>query len=202
MVEEQLVRRAIKDERVLTSMKHIGRHQFAPNAGGNAYADSPIPIGLEQTMSQPFIVAVMTEALELKGHERVLEVGTGSGYQTAILAELATDVFTVEILGELSTRAQRVIDSLGYKNVHFRVQDGQHGWPEQAPYDAILAAAAPKSVPPALRSQLAEGGRLVIPVGTQKEQVLELHIRERTTLTGERRYRVKNLGPVRFVPFV
>ncbi len=203
MVDEQLVRRGIKDERVLSCMRRIERHRFAPEPHvRNAYADSPIPIGLEQTMSQPFIVAVMTKALDLAGDERVLEIGTGSGYQTAILAELAAEVFSVEVLEELSDRARRLLDELGYRNVHFRVGDGQEGWPEHAPYDAILAAAAPRSIPPPLRAQLAEGGRLVIPVGPAHEQVLELHVREPAATAGEASYRVKCLGAVRFVPLV
>ncbi len=197
MVEEQLARRGIKDARVLEAMSGIERHRFVSEGHlVNAYGDFPVPIGDEQTLSQPYIVALMTEALRLEGREKVLEIGTGCGYQTAILAELARVVYTVEIVEELSRRAQGTLGDLGYGNVHFRVGDGREGWPEEAPFDAILVAAAPVSVPPLLREELAPQGRLVIPVGSENEQELELHVRDGGTRDG---FRITNLGAVRFV---
>jgi len=200
MVEEQLVRRGIQDPRVLEAMSRIERHRFVPEPHlVNAYGDFPVPIGDEQTLSQPYIVALMTEALGLEGHERVLEIGTGSGYQTAVLAELARVVYSVEILPELSDRARATLRGLGYENVRFRVGDGKLGWPEEAPYDGILVAAAPLAVPPPLREQLSSSGRLVLPVGPSAEQELELHLRDAGEPSG---FRVKSLGAVRFVPLI
>ncbi len=200
MVEEQLVRRGIEDARVLEAMSGIERHLFVPEPHlVNAYGDFPVPIGDEQTLSQPYIVALMSEALGLEGHERVLEIGTGSGYQTAILAELARVVYTVEIVEELSRRARETMDRLEYENVHYRVGDGRRGWPEEAPFDAILVAAAPLALPPLLREQLSPSGRLVLPVGPSTEQELELHVRDASARDG---FRVRNLGAVRFVPLV
>lgn len=194
MVEEQIERRGIKDERVLDSMKKVARHLFVTkDQWGSAYGDHPLPIGGEQTISQPYIVALMTEALDLKGGERVLEVGTGSGYQTAILAEVAGEVFSLEILPELSERAASVLRQLGYTNVHLKVGDGRQGWPDNAPYDGILVTAAPRDVPDALLAQLKEGGRLVIPVGSVNQE-LEVHTRHRDGFSVER------LVSVRFVP--
>jgi protein-L-isoaspartate(D-aspartate) O-methyltransferase len=200
MVDEQLLSRDIRDSRVLEVMGRVERHLFVPpGQRGNAYGDYPVPIGSDQTLSQPYIVALMTEALELRGDERVLEVGSGSGYQTAILAELAREVFTVEVLPELSERARETLARLGYRNVFFRVGDGREGWPEEAPFDGILVAAAPISVPPKLREQLSESGRLVLPVGSSWEQELELHRRDPREPTG---FRVERLGAVRFVPLI
>ena len=200
MVEEQLVRRGIQDPRVLEVMSRIERHRFVPEPHAvNAYGDFPVPIGDEQTLSQPYIVALMTEALELKGHEKILEIGTGSGYQTAVLAELTRVVYTVEVLAELSERAWATLHDLGYENIQFRVGDGRRGWPEEAPFDGILVAAAPLTVPPLLREQLAQSGRLVLPVGPSTEQELELHVRNASDPTG---FRVRSLGAVRFVPLV
>jgi protein-L-isoaspartate(D-aspartate) O-methyltransferase len=200
MVEEQLVRRGIQDARVLDAMSRIERHRFVPEAHlVNAYGDFPVPLGVEQTLSQPYIVALMTEALALEGHEKVLEVGTGSGYQTAVLAELARVVYTVEVLKELSDRARKTLLDLGYDNVRFRVADGKLGWPEEAPFEAILVAAAPLVIPPLLREQLSPTGRLVIPVGPSEEQELELHVRDTSMPDG---FRVRSLGAVRFVPLV
>ncbi len=200
MVEEQLVRRGIRDRRVLDAMSRVERHRFVPEAHLiNAYGDFPVPIGDEQTLSQPYIVALMTEALGLEGHERVLEIGTGSGYQTVILAELARVVYTVEILPELTERARERLQRLGYENVHYRVGDGRQGWPEEAPFDGILVAAAPLNVPPLLREQLSAGGKLVLPVGPSSEQELELHERDGNDPSG---FRVRNLGAVRFVPLL
>jgi protein-L-isoaspartate(D-aspartate) O-methyltransferase len=200
MVEEQLVRREIRDRRVLDAMSRVDRHRFVPEAHlVNAYGDFPVPIGNEQTLSQPYIVALMTEALGLEGREKVLEIGTGSGYQTAVLAELAAVVYTVEVLPELAERARALLHDLGYENVHYRVGDGREGWPEEAPFDGILVAAAPLTVPAFLRDQLAPGGKLVVPVGPPAEQELELHARDASDPSG---FRVLKLGAVRFVPLV
>jgi protein-L-isoaspartate(D-aspartate) O-methyltransferase len=200
MVEEQLVRRGIQDRRVLDVLSRVERHRFVPEPHlVNAYGDFPIPLGDEQTLSQPYIVALMTEALGLEGHEKVLEIGTGSGYQTAVLAELARVVYTVEVLAELSQQACTTLHGLGYQNIHFRVGDGRLGWPEEAPFDGILVAAAPLTVPPLLREQLAASGKLVLPVGPTTEQELELHVRDACDPSG---FRVRSLGAVRFVPLI
>ncbi|GMR22255.1 MAG: protein-L-isoaspartate(D-aspartate) O-methyltransferase [Acidobacteriota bacterium] len=200
MVDEQLVRRSIRDERVLDVMGRIERHRFVPDDRRlNAYGDFPIAIGAQQTLSQPYVVALMTEALMLEGCEKVLEIGTGSGYQTAILAELAAEVFTVELVEELATAARERLGCLGYENVRYRVGDGRLGWPEEAPFDAILVAAAPGELPVGLREQLVLEGRLVIPVGPVDLQELELHERDRKEPSG---FRVARLGAVRFVPLV
>lgn len=200
MVDEQLVSRGIRAERVLEAMGRIQRHRFVPDPHlDQAYGDRPVAIAEGQTLSQPYIVAVMTEALELSGEETVLEIGTGSGYQTAVLAELAREVYTIEIVSELAGEARELLATLGYRNIHFRVSDGSDGWPEAAPFDAILAAAAPERVPTKLRKQLAEEGRMVIPVGPQHLQELELH-RRRSRAEGS--FAIRRLGAVRFVPFV
>jgi protein-L-isoaspartate(D-aspartate) O-methyltransferase len=200
MVDEQLVRRGIQDPRVLGAMSQVERHRFVPPSHlVNSYGDFPVPIGDEQTLSQPYIVALMTEALALEGQEKVLEIGTGSGYQTAILAELARVVYTVEIVAELSARGRETLLGLGYENIHFRVGDGRLGWPEEAPFDGILVAASPLAVPPLLREQLSPSGRLVVPVGPSSEQQLELHARDPGSPEG---FRVTSLGAVRFVPLV
>ncbi len=194
MVADQIARRDVKDERVLAALRKVERHRFLPpDQWPSAYADHPLPIGDEQTISQPYIVALMTEALGLRGGERVLEVGTGSGYQTAILAELAGEVFSVELVPRLSERARSILDELGYDDIHLRVGDGRLGWPDQAPFDSILVAAAPREVPEALRAQLIEGGRLVIPVGVLHQE-LEVHRRH------EGGFSVKQIAAVRFVP--
>ena len=173
MVAEQLLRRGIQDQRVLQAMGNVHRHLFVEEAlWARAYGDYPLPIGEKQTISQPFMVALMTEALELKGHERVLEVGTGSGYQTAILAELAAKVYSIERISALAMRAIRRIESLGYYNLLIRVGDGSVGWKEMAPFDAILVAAGTPQVPIRLVEQLGEHGRLVVPVGQAENQVL------------------------------
>lgn len=184
----------IRDERVLAAMQRIPRHRFVPAAvRGSAYADSPLPIGHGQTISQPFIVAFMTEALEPEPTDRVLEIGTGSGYQAAVLAALVEHVFTIEIVEPLANRAAETIERLGIANVSVRHGDGYQGWKEQAPFDAIIVTCAPDAVPRPLVEQLAEGGRMIIPVG---DVVQNLHLLEKRH--GEIRERA--VLPVRFVP--
>jgi protein-L-isoaspartate(D-aspartate) O-methyltransferase len=195
MVREQLVARGIRDTRVLAAMGSVPRHELVPeNERDAAYEDRPLPIGEDQTISQPYIVAAMSEAAALRGSERVLEVGTGSGYQAAVLSVLAREVYTIELEPVLAARAKRDLERLGYANVHTRTGDGYRGWPEAAPFDAIVVTAAPDHVPPALLEQLALGGRLVIPVGDRSEQ--ELWIYTKTENGVERR----RMMPVRFVP--
>ncbi|OGW53223.1 MAG: protein-L-isoaspartate O-methyltransferase, partial [Nitrospirae bacterium RBG_19FT_COMBO_55_12] len=163
----------VKDTRVLAAMRRIPRHEFLPEAiRGVAYADQALPIGEGQTMSQPYMVALMTELLELKGPERVLEIGTGSGYQAAVLAELCEKVYTVERVKMLAAQARTVLDRLGYKNVAIKVYDGTYGWKEMAPFDAIIVTAGSPDVPSALVDQLKDNGRLVIPVGERHSQQL------------------------------
>jgi len=173
MVDEQLRGRGINDERVLGACGTVPRHLFVPKEfRRDAYADHPLPIGAGQTISQPFIVALMTQLLRLQGHERVLEVGGGSGYQTAILSELALDVYTVERVPELATSLLRRVQRLGCMNVHARCANGSLGWSEHAPFDGIVVSAAAPHVPEALTAQLGEGGRMVMPVGPPQAQVL------------------------------
>jgi protein-L-isoaspartate(D-aspartate) O-methyltransferase len=169
MVARDLRGRGIKDERVLAAMGGIPRHLFVPERQrASAYADRPLPIGERQTISQPYIVALMTELLELQPNERVLEIGTGSGYQTAVLAQLASEVFSIEILPTLSERARKILEDLGYKNIGLKVGDGFYGWPELSPFDAILVTAAAPRIPEALARQLREGGRLVMPLAERE----------------------------------
>ena len=197
MVETQIKARGIKDERVLKAMLKVPRHLFVDEAlRDQAYGDFPLPIGEGQTISQPYIVALMTEALELKGNERVLEVGTGSGYQTAILAELALWVYTIERFPTLLERAKKVLTELGYKNISFKLDDGTLGWKEVAPFDAIIVTAASPDIPPPLVEQLSEGGRIVIPVGDEFSQTLIKGVKKGGKL------HTKALEPVRFVKLV
>ena len=194
MVDEQIAARDIKNPRVLEAMRRVPRHEFVPEAmRGNAYLDSPLPIGHDQTISQPYIVAYMSEALELDATHRVLEIGTGSGYQAAVLGELAKDVYSIEIVAPLADRARQTLKSLGYKNVHVRTGNGYLGWPEQAPFDRVMVTAAPDAVPPALIEQLKVGGLMAIPVGIGDQ---ELRILRRTTSGLE----LLRTLPVRFVP--
>jgi protein-L-isoaspartate(D-aspartate) O-methyltransferase len=194
MVREQLRTRDIVDPRVLAAMQKVPRHEFVPSDYRNsAYEDNALPLGMGQTISQPYIVAYMTQALELHGKDRVLEIGTGSGYQAAILAELAAEVYTIEIIPQLQDHARAVLAKLGYRNIHFRVGDGYAGWKEKAPFDRIIVTAAPDAVPEPLLDQLSEGGRLIIPIGTQNQELVI--------------YEKENAGikhhstiPVRFVP--
>ncbi|MFN3504936.1 MAG: protein-L-isoaspartate(D-aspartate) O-methyltransferase [Caldimicrobium sp.] len=198
MVETQIKNRGIRDEKVLQAMLKVPRHLFVEEAlRDQAYGDFPLPIGEGQTISQPYIVALMTEALELKGTERVLEVGTGSGYQTAILAEIALWVYTIEKYPVLQERAKRILlNELGYKNITFKIGDGSLGWKEASPFDAIIVTAASPQVPPPLIDQLAEGGRIVIPVGDEYSQMLVKGVKKGGSL-----YQ-KTLEPVRFVKLI
>ncbi|WP_164019608.1 protein-L-isoaspartate(D-aspartate) O-methyltransferase [Pyxidicoccus trucidator] len=189
----------IQDRRVLEAIARLDRAEFVPErVRGEAGVDAPLPIGYGQTISQPYVVALMTEALQLQGYERVLEIGTGSGYQTAVLSLLCREVFTVEIVPELARSARRLLRRLGLQNVYFRLGDGSLGWPEQAPFDCVLAAAAPSDVPLPLVAQLARGGRMVIPVGPMGGTQELLRIR-RSRHPGELPL-VERLLPVRFVP--
>ena len=173
MVDSQIRSRGVRDERVLRAMEKIPRHLFIDEGLiGQAYNDNPLPIGEKQTISQPYIVALMTEALELKGREKVLELGTGSGYEAAILAELADRVFTIERIASLAQKARKLLESLNYYNVVIRVGDGTYGWREESPFDAIAVSAGSPSIPRMLVEQLAIGGRLVIPVGSRYSQSL------------------------------
>jgi protein-L-isoaspartate(D-aspartate) O-methyltransferase len=173
MVEEQLAERGIKSKNVLDAMRKVERHQFVPqDLWPHAYDDAPQPIGEGQTISQPYVVAFMTEALQLSPEARVLEVGTGSGYQSAILAEVCKEVYTIEIIPSLATRAGALLRSLGYEHVFVRTGDGYQGWPEAAPFDAIIVTCSPTHIPRPLQDQLKEGGKMIIPVGTYLGQQL------------------------------
>ena len=187
MVDEHLASRGVSDPRVLAAMRQVPRHRFVQEAlRVRAYGDHPLPIGEEQTISQPFIVGLMTSLLELSGREKVLEVGTGSGYQTAVLAELARRVCSIERLPRLAERARTILESLGYSNVWVRVGNGALGWPDEAPFDRIIVTAGGPAIPPPLVQQLADGGRMVLPVGAADNQVLTVvdnvggEIRQRT----------------------
>ena len=196
MVEVQIAGRGIKNAKVLDAMGKVPRHFFVPEElRDSAYADGPLPIGAGQTISQPYIVAYMTEILELSGAERVLEVGTGSGYQTAVLAEIVKDVFTIEVVATLSQRAQDVLKSLGYVNIQFKIGDGTRGWKDFAPYEAIIVTAAPGSVPKVLQEQLQVGGRMIIPIGVDYQELVLVRREEKT-------FKETRLLPVRFVPLV
>ncbi len=166
MVKEQIEARGIKDNRVLMAMRKIKRHLFVPQEYADlAYKDNPLAIGEGQTISQPYIVALMTELAQLTGSEKVLEIGTGSGYQTAVLAELASEVYTIEILESLANRSKTLLSELGYQNIRFKCGDGYLGWPQHAPFDAIIVTCAPDKIPETLIEQLADNAKLVIPVG-------------------------------------
>jgi protein-L-isoaspartate(D-aspartate) O-methyltransferase len=194
MVKGQIERRGIRDERVIEAMRKVPRELFIDGKDLEfAFYDGPLSIGHGQTISQPYIVAYMTEMLEIKSGDRVLEIGTGSGYQTAVLAELAAEVYTIEIVEELARRAEEILRAQGYSNIHFRAGDGSLGWPEAAPFDAIMITAAPERTPERIADQLADGGRMIAPVGAY-EQYLEL-IRRRGT-----KIERQGLIGVRFVP--
>ena len=199
MVNKQIFDRGVCDDRVLEAMRRVPRHEFVPiSLTARAYDDTPLRIGEGQTISQPYIVGLMTELLRISNDDRVLEVGTGSGYQTAVLAELARTVFTAEIRGELAQRACFRLEKMGYKNINFRVSDGSAGWPEAAPFDCIVVTAGACSIPPKLVEQLRPGGRMVIPVGDQVHgqslQLVTKHINEAID--------IQDTVPVRFVGMV
>jgi len=197
MVSDQIRARGVDDRRVLDAMLHVPRHLFVDaDHQSEAYEDHPVGIGFGQTISQPYIVGFMLAALQLEPAHRVLEIGTGSGYQTALLAELTTAVYSLEVVEELADNARRLLDSLGYRNVVVRVADGHAGWPEHAPYDRIVSAAAPEGIPPALVEQLADGGIIALPVGISNHQDLVVSRR-----TGDRLETLATM-PVRFVPMV
>lgn len=198
MINNQLLSRGIKDERVLEAMYNVPRELFVPaDLIDNAYDDGPLPIGEDQTISQPYIVALMTELLELKGPERVLEIGTGSAYQTAILASIAAQVYSVESIVSLAEKAKKIIEELGYENVIIKIGNGYKGWPEEGPFDAIIVTCAPLKIPEELIAQLKDGGRMVIPVGAREfGQRLILIKNERGKFTEE------DYGGVMFVPMV
>lgn len=194
MVEIQIKARGIKDERLLKAMLKVKRHLFVPaHIQKSAYSDRPLPIGEGQTISQPYIVALMSELLNLDEDDKVLEIGTGSGYQAAILAELAKEVYTIEILEPLAIQAEKTLEDLGYENITVKYGDGYLGWEEHAPFDAIIVTCAPPNIPQPLIEQLAEGGRMVIPVGVHWQ---ELKLLEK--LNG--RIKTTSVIPVRFVP--
>jgi protein-L-isoaspartate(D-aspartate) O-methyltransferase len=195
MVEEQIAGRGVADERVLSAMRKVPRHEFVPEGlRESAYEDRPLPIGYGQTISQPYVVAAMSEVLRLDGSERVLEVGTGSGYQAAVLSLLAREVYSIEIVEPLATRARADLARLGYANVHVRFGDGYRGWSEAAPFDAIILTAAPDHVPEPLLAQLAAGGRMVLPLGSWSQELVLL------TKDAEGEVHRQVLFGVRFVP--
>jgi protein-L-isoaspartate(D-aspartate) O-methyltransferase len=198
MVEEQVVARGVTDQRVIDAMLKVPRHKFVEEALGNqAYTDGPLPIGERQTISQPYMVAVMSEALALDGSETVLEVGTGSGYQAAVLALLAHRVFSLERIPALARRARKTLDSCGYTKVNIRLADGTHGWREMGPFDAIVVTAGAPEVPQDYLNQLAVGGRLVIPVGDRATQILM-----RITRVSATEFKEEKMLGCRFVPLV
>ncbi len=194
MVDRQIRGRGVRDPRVLDALAAVPRHRFVPpQLQEQAYADTPLPIGSSQTISQPYIVAYMTEALQLPPDATVLEIGTGSGYQAAVLAQVAREVYSIEIVPELAERSARLLAELGYDNVHLRLGDGYRGWPEAAPFDGIMVTAAPDHVPPALVEQLAVGARLVIPVGRYAQEMRVVTMTEDGPVS-------ETTLPVRFVP--
>ena len=198
MVEQQLVNRGIKDEKVLAVFNRLPRHLFVSLEQQHlAYGDHPLALEQGQTISQPYIVALMTESLKLSGREKILEIGTGSGYQTAILAKLAAKVYTIERIPSLAAAAEKTLKGMGYNNIFFKTGDGTRGWPEEAPFDGILAAAAPQMIPPAFLDQLSPaGGRLVLPLGAAFDQDLALIVKNGEDITR------RVLCSCRFVPLI
>lgn len=197
LVERHLIPQGIKDKATLDAMRKVERHLLVPkNMQRYAYQDRPLPIGNGQTISQPFIVAFMTEAIDPKPDMKVLEIGTGSGYQAAVLAEIVDEVYTIETVEPLAEKARKRLTEMGYDNIYFRVGDGYHGWEEHAPFDAIIVTAAPEAVPPRLVEQLKVGGKMVIPVGPTANQHLQLIEKKK-----DGKITTKDLLPVRFVPF-
>jgi len=198
MVAEQIKARGVKDEKVLQAMGKVPRHRFVPeNLIPHAYEDSPLPIGFGQTISQPYIVALMTELLNPEGSDRVLEVGTGSAYQAAVLSEIVDEVYTIEIFEELGTSAKERLEDLGYDNVKVKIADGYYGWPEYAPFDAIIVTCAASHIPPPLIQQLSEGGKMCIPVGS-------VFWAQNLMLVEKKNGKIisRNILPVRFVPML
>lgn len=196
MVADQIERRGVRDVRVLNAMRSIPRHLFVPESSCNeAYEDGPLPIGYGQTISQPYIVAYMTECLRVRESDRVLEVGTGSGYQTAVLAALAKEVYTLEIIEPLGRHAAQLLTELGYRNIFFHLGDGRRGWREAAPFDRVIVTAAAAEVPDAFIQQLKDGGRLVMPVGGQVQELIE-------GVKQHEIFKETRTIPVRFVPLV
>ena len=194
MVAEQIEARGVKDPLTLAAVRRVPRHLFVPEASrAQAYDDHPLPIGHEQTISQPYIVAFMTEALRLQGGETVLEVGTGCGYQAAVLSTIAARVFTIEIVPPLAQESARRLSALGFTNVRVRTGDGYAGWPEEAPFDAIIVTAAAPRIPEALKTQLKDGGRLIVPVGEESQELVVVVRRGNA-------YEERRVLPVRFVP--
>ena len=197
MVKTQIEDRGVKDPATLNALRKVPRHSFVPtNQVSNAYVDGPLAIGYGQTISQPYIVGYMTEIIKPKSGQKVLEIGTGSGYQAAILAEIVDKVYTIEIVEELGKQASTRLKNLGYKNIEIKTADGYHGWKEHAPFDAIVVTAAAEFIPPPLKEQLKDGGRMIIPVGSPY-MTQQLMLIEKTGNT----YRTTSKMPVRFVPF-
>lgn len=197
MVRDQIVSRGISDQKVIQAMLNVPRHLFVPKAYERmAYEDRPLPIGEGQTISQPYIVAYMTELLDLKPSMKVLEIGTGSGYQAAILGEICNEVYTIEIIESLAEKAKKQLRSLDYQNINFKTGDGYKGWEEHAPFDAIIVTCAPADIPQPLQDQLAEGGKMIIPVGGSIAQELVLIEKKKGKL------KKKMVAPVRFVPMI
>ena len=196
MVREQLIPlgRGIDDPQVIQAMRHIPRELFVPeHMRASAYEDRPLPIGNDQTISQPFVVAYMTQALLPLPGDRVLEIGTGSGYQTAVLAEIFPEIYSVELTAELSSKAQDALGKLNYRNIRYLVNDGRLGWPEHAPYSAVIVTCAAPTIPQALLDQLADQGRMILPVGTTHQQLVRV-------VRDGNRFEEESLLPVRFVP--
>jgi len=197
MVDDQIRRRGIRDPRVLAAMEAVPRHRFVPQeSAASAYTDGPLSIGFGQTISQPYIVALMTECLDLDSTDSVLEIGTGSGYQAAVLAEIVDHVYTIEIVEPLGREAEERLSDLGYDNVTVRVGDGYLGWPEHAPFDAVIVTAAPPKIPRALVDQLAEGGRMIVPVGEGYQELILIEKARGGKITK------RSVAAVRFVPMV
>lgn len=198
MVKSQIASRGIANQKVLEAFRKVPRHEFVPHEYRRfAYADQPLPIGEGQTISQPYIVAYMTDVLNLKSGEKVLEIGTGSGYQAAILAEVEAEVYSIEVIEPLAIRAKNVLENLGYKNIYLKTGDGYQGWEEHAPFDAIMVTCSPSKIPEPLKEQLAEGGRMIIPVGEQNS-IQYLYLLEKR----KGKIRQQNVMPVRFVPMI
>lgn len=197
LVERHLIPQGIKDKATLKAMRAVERHRMVPSDMRiYAYEDRPLPIGSGQTISQPFIVAFMTQAINPKADMKVLEIGTGSGYQAAVLAEIVKEVYTIETLDELAENARKTLTEMGYEHIYFKVGDGYHGWEEHAPFDAIVVTAAPQKIPPRLVEQLKVGGKMVIPVGPSANQHLQLIEKKKNG-----KITTRDLLPVRFVPF-